>query len=49
MPLWHFHLSANRNGAILHREMRYGDIGRDAVRLSTVRAALDMLKEIAAA
>jgi nicotinamide-nucleotide amidase len=29
--------------------MRYGDIGRDAVRLATVRTALDLLKEIAQA
>ncbi len=40
--------AANRNGATLHREMRYGDIGRQAIRLATVRTALQMLIEAAA-
>jgi nicotinamide-nucleotide amidase len=40
--LVHLALS-NRRGVIDHREMRYGDIGRDQVRLATVRTALDML------
>lgn len=39
--------AANRNGATLHREMRYGDIGRQAIRLATVRTALQMLIEAA--
>ena len=47
-PVGLVHLAAaTRTGQRLHREMRYGDIGRDAVRLATVRTALDMLVEIA--
>ncbi|MGE6783179.1 CinA family protein [Ensifer adhaerens] len=41
--------AAGRNGAMLHREMRYGDIGRSKIRLATVRTALDMLMQIAQA
>ncbi|ACP25074.1 competence/damage-inducible protein CinA [Sinorhizobium fredii NGR234] len=49
-PVGLVHLAAaGRSGNLLHREMRYGDIGRDAVRLATVRTALDLLKEIAQA
>lgn len=45
-PVGLVHLAASsRNGTILHREMRYGDIGRDAVRLATVKTALEMLLE----
>ncbi|MDW5313886.1 CinA family protein [Rhizobium sp. PL01] len=48
-PVGLVHLAAaSRNGAVHHREMRYGDIGRDAVRMATVRTALDMLEETAA-
>jgi nicotinamide-nucleotide amidase len=36
-------------GAIRHRECRFGDIGRCQVRRSTLEAALDMMKETAAA
>ncbi|OOG75706.1 damage-inducible protein CinA [Sinorhizobium sp. A49] len=47
-PVGLVHLSATgRNGTALHREMRYGDIGRDAVRLATIRTALEMLTEVA--
>jgi len=47
-PVGLVHLAAaSRGGSVLHREMRYGDIGRDAVRLATVRAALDMLEDAA--
>ncbi|MFN3506130.1 MAG: CinA family protein [Allorhizobium sp.] len=43
-PVGLVHLAlSNRRGVIDHREMRYGDIGRDQVRLATVRTALDML------
>ena len=43
-PVGLVHLALkNRSGAIDHREMRYGDIGRDQVRLATVKTALDML------
>lgn len=47
-PVGLVHLAASRrNGEFLHREMRYGDIGRSSIRLATVRTALDMLTEIA--
>jgi len=46
-PVGLVHLSAARKGRdTLHREMRYGDIGRSAIRLATVRTALEMLEEI---
>lgn len=46
-PVGLVHLAAARKGcATLHREMRYGDIGRAAVRLATVRTALEMVLEI---
>ena len=47
-PVGLVHLAAvSKDGQMLHREMRYGDIGRDAVRMATVRTALDMLEEAA--
>lgn len=46
-PVGLVHLSASsRNGKTIHREMRYGDLGRDRVRLATVRTALDLLLEL---
>jgi nicotinamide-nucleotide amidase len=36
---------AGRDRPTLAREMRYGDLGREAVRLASVRTALDMLIE----
>jgi nicotinamide-nucleotide amidase len=48
-PVGLVHLAAkSRSGKILHREMRYGDIGRAEIRLATVRTALAMLIEVAA-
>ncbi|MFB9952689.1 CinA family protein [Rhizobium puerariae] len=45
-PVGLVHLAArSRSGTILHREMRYGDIGRTEVRLATVRTALELLAE----
>jgi len=45
-PVGLVHLAAkSRMGEILHREMRYGDIGRTEIRLETVRTALEMLVE----
>lgn len=45
-PVGLVHLSAqSRAGIILHREMRYGDLGRTEIRLATVRTALEMLIE----
>lgn len=47
-PVGLVHLSATGPaGTALHREMRYGDIGRDAVRMATIRTALEMLSEVA--
>ena len=47
-PVGLVHLAAkSRDGGLVHREMRYGDIGRDQVRLATVKTALDMVLEIA--
>lgn len=46
-PVGLVHLAAKtRAGQILHREMRYGDLGRDNIRLETIRTALDMLTEL---
>ncbi|MDR6102268.1 nicotinamide-nucleotide amidase [Agrobacterium larrymoorei] len=46
-PVGLVHLATkSRDGRLLHREMRYGDIGRDQVRLATVRTALDMVLEL---
>ncbi|NLS16032.1 CinA family protein [Rhizobium sp. P40RR-XXII] len=43
-PVGLVHLAAKaRSGALIHREMRYGDIGRDKVRLATLHTALEML------
>ncbi|HUR42784.1 MAG TPA: CinA family protein [Aestuariivirga sp.] len=35
---------ARRNGATLHREKRFGDIGRNGVRKASVEVALDLLE-----
>ncbi len=35
---------ARRGGATVAREERFGDIGRGAVRLASVRVALDLLE-----
>jgi nicotinamide-nucleotide amidase len=44
--LVHF-VAASRSGALTHKEMRYGDIGRSEVRRLSVLQALAMLKETA--
>jgi nicotinamide-nucleotide amidase len=44
--LVHF-AAAARTGALTHREMHYGDIGRSEVRHKSVLQALAMLKELA--
>lgn len=47
-PVGLVHLAAKaRTGRLIHREMRYGDIGRDKVRLATVKSALEMLVSVA--
>lgn len=49
-PVGLVHLTArSRTGHLLHHEMRYGDIGRNEVRLATVTTALEMLLEVAQA
>ncbi len=49
-PVGLVHLAAQRrSGRIIHRHMLYGDIGRDNVRLATVRTALEMLLELSQA
>jgi nicotinamide-nucleotide amidase len=44
--LVHF-AAASRGGQLLHRERKYGDIGRSQVRHASVEQALAMLREIA--
>ena len=44
--LVHF-AAASRSGALMHNEMRYGDIGREQVRQKSVLQALAMLRELA--
>lgn len=47
-PVGLVHLAAKaRTGGLIHREMRYGDIGRDKIRLATVQTALEMLVSVA--
>jgi nicotinamide-nucleotide amidase len=46
--LVHF-AAASRDGRLVHREKRFGDIGRREVRLRSVVEALEMLEELAAA
>ncbi|OLP60054.1 damage-inducible protein CinA [Xaviernesmea oryzae] len=46
-PVGLVHLAAaTRAGTQLHREMRYGDLGRNGIRLATVETALRMLLEV---
>ncbi len=49
-PVGHVHLAAAvRGGATLHRECRFGDIGRAVIRLKSVEVALALLwQQIAA-
>mgnify|MGYP000865812194 FL=1 len=47
-PVGLVHLAAgSAKGIRLHREMRYGDLGRCGIRLATVRTALELLAEAA--
>ncbi|HCL66983.1 MAG TPA: damage-inducible protein CinA [Rhizobium sp.] len=49
-PVGLVHLAAKaRNGRLIDREMRYGDLGRSGIRLATVMSALEMLLEAAQA
>lgn len=46
-PVGLVHLAAAaRTGAIIHRAMRYGDLGRANVRLATISTAFDMLNAL---
>ncbi|MFZ1103780.1 MAG: CinA family protein, partial [Hyphomicrobiaceae bacterium] len=48
-PVGLVHLAAaRRGGVVLHLECRLGDIGRGAVRLASVRAALQLISRAAA-
>jgi nicotinamide-nucleotide amidase len=42
--LVHF-ATARANGAILHRREMFGDLGREGIRLESVRVALEMLRD----
>jgi nicotinamide-nucleotide amidase len=46
-PVGLVHFAAARSGRLLHREMRFGDIGRAEVRRQSVGVALDLLAELA--
>lgn len=47
-PVGLVHIAAARKGAnTLHRECRFGDIGRGGVRIATADAALEMLSALA--
>ncbi|MBY5369868.1 CinA family protein [Rhizobium leguminosarum] len=49
-PVGLVHLAAkSRAGALIHRKMHYGDIGRSEIRLATVRTALEMVRSLLAA
>lgn len=38
--------AARRNGATIHEEKRFGDLGRHEIQLATVLAAFDLLKRV---
>jgi len=46
-PVGLVHLAAARQGRVIHRERRYGDVGRTEIRRQSVLDALDMLEELA--
>ncbi|WP_222278365.1 CinA family protein [Rhizobium leguminosarum] len=49
-PVGLVHLAAkSRAGALVHRKMLYGDIGRSEVRLAAIRTALEMVRSLYAA
>jgi nicotinamide-nucleotide amidase len=45
-PVGLVHLAAARDSRMIHRECRFGDIGRDQVRLKSVAVALELLAEL---
>lgn len=46
-PVGLVHLAAASRTRLIHREMRYGDLGRTEIRLATLRTALTLLIELA--
>lgn len=47
-PVGLVYLAAANRKTASHRELRLGDIGRSAIRMETVRCALEMLSDLAA-
>lgn len=47
-PVGLVHFAAARGGKVIHRECRFGDIGRGAVRARSVGVALEMLQSLLA-
>jgi len=45
-PIGLVHLAAARDSRMIHRECRFGDIGRDQVRLKSVEVALKLLRSL---
>jgi len=45
-PVGLVHIAAVRGEKVIHRECRFGDIGRSAVRMASVEIALEMLQQI---
>ncbi len=45
-PVGLVHFAAARGDRIIHRECRFGDIGRSEVRLKSVEVALEMLQKL---
>ena len=45
-PVGLVHFAAARGDTVIHRECRFGDIGRDEVRLKSVEVALEMLQSL---
>jgi nicotinamide-nucleotide amidase len=46
-PVGLVHFAAAREGRLIHREMRFGEIGRSEVRRQSVGVAFDLLAELA--
>ena len=44
-PVGLVHFAAQGPAGVTHREMRFGDLGRDAIRLASVRVALELLAD----
>lgn len=46
-PVGLVHIAARRrDGRVIHRDMRYGDLGRSGIRMATVATALELLLEL---